>query len=102
MNRDIRRYLARVADGLDQTEQSALSAFPLPVTVCSAAGEVIWYNERFRSEVLDGIDVYGSPVTALTDGLPRPNSRGSSRRTRNITDGNTRCSPAGFRCGTPT
>lgn len=69
MNRDIRRYLARVADGLDQTEQSALSAFPLPVTVCSAAGEVIWYNERFRSEVLDGIDVYGSPVTALTDGL---------------------------------
>ena len=69
MNRDIRRYLSRVAGVLDQTEQDALSAFPLPVVVSNADGEVIWYNERFRSEVLDGIDVYGSPLSILTDGL---------------------------------
>ena len=70
MNRDIRRYLTRVADGLDQTEQAALSAFPMPAVVCSREGEVVWYNERFRTEVLDGSDVYGAPVDDLTGGLP--------------------------------
>ncbi len=68
MDRDIRRYLARVADGLDQTEQVALGAFPMPVVVCGREGEVIWYNERFRGEVLDGNDVYGVPVEDLTGG----------------------------------
>ncbi len=70
INRDIRRYLIRVAGGLDQTEQAALGAFPMPVAVCNRDGEVVWYNERFRSEVLDGDDVYGSPVEDLTGGVP--------------------------------
>ena len=69
MNRDIRRYLTRVAGSLDQTEQAALAALPMPAAVCSRKGEVVWYNERFRSEVLDGDDVYGSPVEELTEGL---------------------------------
>ena len=70
INQDIRRYLIRVAGGLDQTEQAALGAFPMPVAVCNRDGEVVWYNERFRSEVLDGNDVYGSPVEDLTGGVP--------------------------------
>lgn len=70
INQDIRRYLIRVAGGLDQTEQAALGAFPMPVAVCNRDGEVVWYNERFRSEVLDGDDVYGSPVEDLTGGVP--------------------------------
>lgn len=68
-NRDIRRYLGRVAGALDQTEQMSLSAFPLPVIVSSAEGEILWYNERFRDQVLEGADRYGEPLTTVSGGL---------------------------------
>lgn len=77
---DIRRYLGRIAGKLNQTDQDALAAFPLPVSVVSANGEVIWYNELFRGEVLDGNEAYGESVGSITDGLTVQNLKDGRRR----------------------
>ena len=76
---DIRRYLGRIAGKLNQTDQDALSAFPLPVSVVSANGEVIWYNDLFRGEVLDGNEAYGESVGSITDGLTVQNLQDGRR-----------------------
>lgn len=54
MKADIGRYLTRISGHLDQTNRDALALFPLPVVVASEQGEVLWYNEPFRNQVLDG------------------------------------------------
>lgn len=65
---DTARYLSFVARRLSQDEQASLSAFPMPVLVSSASGEVIWYNDRFREEVLEGQEAFGESVGTLTGG----------------------------------
>ncbi len=65
---DINRYLARIANHLNQADQESLTNFPMPVVVGSANGEVIWYNELFRNQVLDGNEVFGESIGAVTDG----------------------------------
>ncbi len=67
--KEIRRALARVADSLDQTEQDSLAACPLPVLVSSSSGEILWYNELFRAQVLISGEAYGDPLTTVTGGL---------------------------------
>ena len=59
MKKDIGRYLRRIAGSLNQSEQDALSAFPLPVMVSAVNGEIIWYNDLFRHQVLDGNELFG-------------------------------------------
>lgn len=68
MQRDVSRYLKRIAGCLNQGEQDALSAFPLPVLVAATSGEVIWYNDLFRNQVLDGNEMFGESVGVITDG----------------------------------
>ena len=67
--RDIGRYLTRIAGSLNQSDQEALSNFPLPVVVASSVGEVLWYNGLFRNQVLDGNEAYGELVETLTGGV---------------------------------
>lgn len=38
---DTARYLSRIARHLSQEEQDSLSAFPMPVAVCGASGEIV-------------------------------------------------------------
>lgn len=65
----IKSTLASVAEHLDQTERDSLSGSPLPVVVCSEHGEILWYNQNFRDEVLEDSDVYGDAVTSVTGGI---------------------------------
>lgn len=69
LKRDIQRYLMRISGQLDQTSQDALSAFPLPVAVGSSQGEILWYNDSFRNQVLDGTDAYGDPLETITGSM---------------------------------
>ena len=69
LREDIGRYLNRIAGHLNQAEQDSLSEFPMPVVVSSSDGEIIWYNDRFRSQVLDGGERYGESLGTVTDGL---------------------------------
>ena len=70
VNRDIRRTLLCVADSFDEKERASLEGSPLPVAVCSDHGEILWYNKRFRNEVLEKGDVYGQAVQTVTGGVP--------------------------------
>lgn len=69
MRADVGRYLTRISGQLDQTSQDALAQFPLPVAVATEQGEVFWYNEAFRHQVLDGGELYGDSVETIDGGL---------------------------------
>lgn len=66
--RAFREYLSHIAAQLDATDREALTRFPLPVAVGTAAGAVLWYNDAFRTEVLDGEEAYGATLTEITGG----------------------------------
>ena len=65
---DTARYLSRIARHLSQEKQDSLSAFPMPVAVCGASGEIVWYNELFREQVLEGSEIFGEPAAVITGG----------------------------------
>ncbi len=69
LHRDVHRYLAAVAKGLDPNDGQALDTTPIPLLTLSADGEIVWYNALFRNEVLDGADMYGESVEAVLEGL---------------------------------
>ena len=64
---DVSRYLTRISGQLDQTSRDALSLFPLPVVVATEQGEVLWYNEPFRNQVLDGSERFGDCLLYTSD-----------------------------------
>lgn len=66
---DVARYMGRVTASLNHTERGAIENFPLPALVCSAEGEILWYNSLFRNAVLDGNEVYGESVSGVTGGI---------------------------------
>lgn len=63
-----REYLSHIAKQLDGADRDALARFPLPVVVGTAAGAVLWYNDAFRTEVLDGEEAYGATLSEITGG----------------------------------
>ena len=65
MQKDIRRAMARVAGSLNQSDRDALAGFPLPAIVCSGAGEILWYNDYFRNQVLDGNDLHETVLNMM-------------------------------------
>lgn len=69
MRYDIRKTFSGIAASLNQSEQVSLANFPLPVVVSSASGEIIWYNDQFRTQVLISGDAYGEPLTEVTGGI---------------------------------
>lgn len=66
---DVSRYLTRISGQLDQTSRDALSLFPLPVVVATEQGEVLWYNEPFRNQVLDGSERFGESIESVDGGV---------------------------------
>lgn len=69
LRRDVQRYLAAVASGMDPNDQQALEITPVPVLTISDNHEIVWYNALFRNEVLDGNDVYGEPIEQVLQGI---------------------------------
>ena len=69
LQRNVRRYLGGAADSLDQESQRALESTPLPVVLLAVDGEIIWYNETFRKEVLSEQDIYGTTLDERFAGL---------------------------------
>ncbi|MCI8553520.1 MAG: hypothetical protein HFJ80_01065, partial [Clostridiales bacterium] len=69
LNADMRRYMVRVAGSLSQSDQDALASFPMPAALCSQEGDVLWYNELFRDQVLDGRELVGETVGQITGGV---------------------------------
>lgn len=56
--RDVHRFYDYISDMLSTSKQESLSRFPFPVAVANDQREIIWYNDKFRSDVLAGEDIY--------------------------------------------
>lgn len=69
MQRRVRRYLAGAAESLDRESRAAMEQVPMPVLLVADNGEIVWYNDLFRGEVLFGEDRYGERVGVLFEGL---------------------------------
>lgn len=63
-------WLGRLVGALDAEQQAALQRFPLPALLLNADGDVLFANECFVSQVMDGIcPIYGSSVRRVFDEL---------------------------------
>lgn len=56
--RDAHRFFDYITDMLSSSKHESLSRFPFPVVVANDKREIIWYNDKFRSDVLAGEDIY--------------------------------------------
>lgn len=70
LKRDVAQYMNRIGATLNLAERNAVEQFPQPAVVCSAEGEILWYNTVFRDQVLDGAEAYGETVGFITGGVP--------------------------------
>lgn len=59
LNKDIGRYIYGLSKELQDEGSDILSRFAMPVLVTRDTGEIIWYNEPFRINVLRGHDAFG-------------------------------------------
>ncbi len=79
LNKDIRKYIFSLADDLRQEGSDVLSGFTMPILVTHDTGEIIWYNESFRTHVLHGRDAYGEHygfiISKDTEDILRSNRR---------------------------
>lgn len=69
LQRNIRRYLGGAIDCLNQEERRSLEGTPMPVMLLAVDGEVVWYNDSFRKEVLSEQDIYGKTLEEQFAGL---------------------------------
>ncbi len=56
--RDVHRFYDHISDMLSSSKQESLSRFPFPVVVANDIHEIIWYNDKFRNDVIGGEDIY--------------------------------------------
>src|ERR1035437_3533141 len=59
LQNNIHNYFNKVIKGLELAGSDSLSNFVLPVLVSRPSGEIIWYNNFFRENILKGKDIYG-------------------------------------------
>lgn len=67
--RNMRQIVAESVRGLSPSDIYELETFPLPVSVISETGEIIWYNGLFRTKVLSGKDSFGVLIKTVVRGL---------------------------------
>ena len=65
-----KRFLRRMTEQLDFTDQKVLSAYPFPVAVCDADGTVDWCSERFLTEIAGGRITSAAQIEEFSNGVP--------------------------------
>ncbi|MBE6757809.1 MAG: hypothetical protein E7552_04590 [Ruminococcaceae bacterium] len=78
LRRDVAQYMNRIGATLNHAERGAVENFPLASAVCSAEGEILWYNTVFRDHVLEGNEAYGETVGFITGGMTMGDLRENS------------------------
>lgn len=68
VSRRSRELVRTVSNAIEFEKKDRLSAFPLPVAVCTANGRLIWYNTLFESRVLDGVTPKDSNIEQFLSG----------------------------------
>lgn len=65
--KNINSYFSSAAKSINSADDAALNGFAIAIMITNSADEVIWYNEKFRSGVLRGIDVFGNDSSFIFD-----------------------------------
>lgn len=65
LSNTVRGYLGDVASRLNPQDRASLESTPMSVVLLSENGELIWYNDRFRKQVLKAVDAYGQSVSTV-------------------------------------
>ena len=68
-NRRVFRLLQTVSHALKAGDLDLMNRYPLPVAVTNQKGEIVWYSENFRVQVLDGRDAYGESIRTMCGGM---------------------------------
>lgn len=77
---DFRRRAARCIRDFSRTltaEREALEAFPMPALLTDERGEIVFYNDLFSAQVLDGVEAVGRTTEEI---FPNLNERELARR----------------------
>lgn len=64
-----RRTLELFTAALDPRQQTLLESFPMPAAAFSAAGELVYYNDSFLQDIIDGVEREGAGLSELFSGL---------------------------------
>ncbi len=71
IQQDLRKSMSSIGKMLSDSQETGLLYFPMPVLFSTEAGEIVWYNEMFRSVVLhDGDDIFGYGLSYLFPDSP--------------------------------
>ncbi|HIZ84567.1 MAG TPA: DHH family phosphoesterase [Firmicutes bacterium] len=65
MQRYMRNLLSGISSSLDSSGSEVLEGFSIPVIVAAENNEILWYNEAFRSILLDGEDIFGHDLSEI-------------------------------------
>lgn len=63
--RYINKYFLSAAKNISSADDTAMNDFEIAIMVANSTNEVIWYNEKFRSNVLKGVDVIGEDTSFI-------------------------------------
>lgn len=61
----MKKYIAKSAAELNQTEKESLLNFPAPAVIIDSDNSVVWYNKLFGKKVVKGTEPYGMEITEL-------------------------------------
>lgn len=64
--KDVSVFLNRLNEHLDMQDFDKISKFKIPVFVISDKNEIVWYNDCFKQNVIDGQDMYGMDISCVT------------------------------------
>lgn len=62
-----RQLLGRIGEILSDTQRGVLTSFPLPVLITDIEGQIVWYNDLFRSLVLGSNDMFDGNIAQIAN-----------------------------------
>jgi len=62
-----RQLLGHMGELLSDTQRGVLTSFPLPVLITDIEGQIVWYNDLFRSLVLSGNDMFDGNIAQIAN-----------------------------------
>ena len=70
-NEQLYSYLQSITLYLDEASRESLTRFPMPVTLLSAKGDIIWYNDLFHDILVENkmAEVFGKNFDVIAPGI---------------------------------
>jgi len=68
---ELHRFMNYMGEQLSVTQKRSLTQFPLPVVVTDEKGEILWYNDLFRSGVIGGGESFGDNIGNIASPVDR-------------------------------